>query len=243
MVVHAWGTFIYAPPERRQDDFILLPEEEAHHLRHVLRRQAGAEIFATDGAGLVYRCAIADANRLKITETLPDFGEPPVEITLVVGVLKGDCNRDIVDYAVQLGARKIIFAHTIRSEGKLAANKLDRLKKIAISAIKQCGRARLPEITVTDSVAASLRQLDNTACILLAQQLENINREASHAQTANSGMLVACVGPEGGFDASEIATLQTAGAELVHLGGRRLRTATAVCAMLSYCLGIAGEMN
>ncbi|MBU1636655.1 16S rRNA (uracil(1498)-N(3))-methyltransferase [bacterium] len=244
MVVHSWGTFVYAPPECKQESLILLPEEEAHHLHHVLRRQSGAEVFATDGAGFVHRCSVVDSKRLKIEASLPEFGEPMVDITLAVGLLKGDGNRDLVDAATQLGARRIVFIQSIRSEGMLSENKLTRLRKIAVSAIKQCGRARLPELLTVDSVGQSLEGLDVSTRLLLAQQLARKhakNLSATARQPVRK--LMVYVGPEGGFDAGEIEMLRAAGAELVHLGGRRLRTATAVCAALSYCLGMTGEMS
>ena len=168
MVVHTLGTFVYAPPECKRDNIILLPDEEAHHLKHVLRVKQGAGINATDGAGLVHRCTLSDENQLIIEDTIPEFGEPPVQITLAVGVLKGDGNRDIVDAATQLGAREIVFIQAARSEGSVSVNKSARLQRVAVSALKQCGRARLPRISTVDSVEASLKRLPDSTKVLVA---------------------------------------------------------------------------
>ena len=59
-------------------------------------------------------------------------------------------------------------------------------------------------------------------------------------QTTQQSLTV-YVGPEGGFDDNELELLIAAGAEYLHLGQRRLRTAVAVNAALSYCLRLAVE--
>jgi len=244
MVVHSWGTFVYAPPETRQGDLIMLPEDEVHHLSHVLRKKSGQQIYATDGEGSVYRCVSLDSHRLQIEETIPGLGEPLVHITLAVGILKGDGNRDIVDQATQLGVRRVIFIEASRSEGRLLDNKLERLQKIAVSAIKQCGRARLPEIVVAESVKASLKFRDDSTILLLAQQSEaESEKTVLETDPPSNSKLMIFVGPEGGFDAEEIEMLRISKAGIVHLGGRRLRTAVAVNAALCYCLHLSGEIK
>ena len=244
MVVHTLGTFVYAPPECKRDNIILLPDEEAHHLKHVLRVKQGAGINATDGAGLVHRCTLSDENQLIIEDTIPEFGEPPVQITLAVGVLKGDGNRDIVDAATQLGVRRIFFIQSVRSEGQISENKLMRLQRVAVSAIKQCGRAWLPRISTVDSVTASLRQLPDSTRILAAQQLDEAGKKDARDEVRERyKSITVYVGPEGGFNESELELLTATGAEYLHLGNRRLRTGIAVNAALSYCLRLAGEVG
>jgi len=242
MVVHSWGTFVYCPPECVRGATITLPQDEAHHLRHVLRMRDGQTVNATTGTGMIYRCSIQDELHLQIEETLPEFGETTTKISLAVGILKGDGNRDIADLATQLGAHRILFVHAARSEGQISENKLDRLKRAAISAIKQCGRARLPEIQVFPSVRQMLSRRAQNEIFLLAQQSHDDDfRPVIFPEIRSGSEIVICVGPEGGFDEDEIKSLEEANARRVSLAGRRLRTSVAAGAALSYCLGLIGE--
>jgi 16S rRNA (uracil1498-N3)-methyltransferase len=242
VVVHSWGTFVYAPPECVQKRIITLPRDEAHHLHHVLRMKPGQTVYATNGEGTVYHCTILDDFDLQIDETLPEFGETAKKISIAVGILKGDGNRDIVDLATQLGARRILFINAARSEGQVSLNKLERLQRTAVSAMKQCGRARLPEIIVFESVQEMLAGFDPSTTLFLAQQThaDDRQREANRVGSDDSEMLI-CVGPEGGFDDEEIQLFEAADAQSVSLAGRRLRTAVAAGAALSFCLNLIGE--
>ncbi len=125
MVVREWGEFVYAPPDANRGDVITLPAEEAHHLFRVRRIAPEAEVFVTDGAGMVFRCQTRVGNVVDVVESLPEFGEPPQPITLCMAALKGDANRDVVDTAAQLGATEIRFFPAARSEGKLKVEKLE----------------------------------------------------------------------------------------------------------------------
>jgi 16S rRNA (uracil1498-N3)-methyltransferase len=242
MVIHSWGTFVYSPPECVQDLMITLPREEAHHLHHVLRMKLGQSVYATNGTGMVYDCTILDDCRLHIDEALREFGETAVKISIAVGILKGDGNRDIVDLATQLGARRILFVNAARSEGQLSANKLVRLRRTAISAIKQCGRARLPEIAVYQSVREMLADCDSSMMLFLTQQTHADDRQHKINRDGLEGSeIIICVGPEGGFDEEEVCLFEDADAKPVSLAGRRLRTAVAVGAALSYCLNLIRE--
>jgi 16S rRNA (uracil1498-N3)-methyltransferase len=206
--------------------------------------KSGEEIFATDGAGTVRRCTITSDFKLKIEEVLPEFGETARKISIAVGILKGDGNRDIVDLAVQLGANRILFMHTARSEGNLSDSKRERLTRTAVSAMKQCGRARLPEIGVFDSVREMLAGQTPDITLVLAQQThaEDRQHEVYQIGSDDSDLLI-CIGPEGGFDDEELRLLREAGARIVSLAGRRLRTSAAAGAALSYCLNLIGEVG
>jgi 16S rRNA (uracil1498-N3)-methyltransferase len=93
-------------------------------------------------------------------------------------------------------------------------------------------------------VQASLKFRDDSTTLLLAQQSETESGkgEPETEPSANSKLMI-FVGPEGGFDVEEIEMLRDANAGIVHLGGRRLRTAVAVNAALCHCLQLSGEIK
>ncbi len=233
------GEFVYAPPACIQGERIVLSEEEAHHLFRVRRVGVGEAIHATTGEGVVYLSTVNPDQTLKIEQRFDNIGEPAVQIMLGMAVLKGDLNREVVDFATQLGVRSIAFFQAERSEGKLSSEKLDRLRRMAITAIKQCGRAWLPEIESLPSLSALLARLDEKTRIFVAQPTAETDKRDGQELTATHVTLL--IGPEGGFTTFELKAASQAGAVPLHLGDRRLRAETAAAAGLSYLLTRGGD--
>jgi 16S rRNA (uracil1498-N3)-methyltransferase len=223
-----WGEFVYAPPECRVGGVIRLPESEAHHLFDVRRVRGGDHVHVTDGAGMVYSCFINGDRQLTIEQSLPEFGEERAEITLAMAVLKGDANKLVVDEATQLGARVIRFFHGRRSEGRLTTEKLEKLSRVALAAMKQCGRARLPQIELCRDLSAALAAGNPNAKRLIAHPLANREGEARVKREA----VEVHVGPEGGFADEEVREAIAVGCRVLDLGVRRLRAETAAAAAL-----------
>ncbi|HEY3295859.1 MAG TPA: RsmE family RNA methyltransferase [bacterium] len=243
MVTMEWGEFVYAPPAARVDDLIVPPEDEAHHLFRVRRIAAGDEVYVTDGEGMVYGCLVLPDHSLKILHELPFFGEPVRPILLCAAVLKGDSNREIIDAATQLGASTIILFHGQRSEGRLREDKLVKLRRITVTAIKQCGRARLPQIVLKNSLEAALASIPAGCMKFLAHPFEDMREIGTMpaATAADSSMVI--VGPEGGFTDAEVDVALKAGCRPLILARRRLRAETAVAAGLTFLLTRRGEFQ
>lgn len=232
-----WGDVVYAPPAARRNDLISLPADEAHHLFRVRRIAVGGHVQVTDGDGLLHLCRVEESRELRIIESFPDGNEPVRPLILLCGALKGDTNRDVVDEATQLGAGRICFFQADHSEGRLSQEKAERLQRVAVTAIKQCGRARLPKIDIVVNLAAGLKQLPETARIFLAHP----DGEAPEDSEDSDGAMVLIVGPEGGLSEREIMLVRQYRAQILVLGRRRLRAETAVCAGLSFLLGLQAE--
>ena len=152
-------------------------------------------------------------------------------MTVLLGV--GELAR--VEWAVEkgteCGAARFVLVAAARSQRAhvaAAAAKLDRLRRIAAEAAKQCDRSRRPG---RPRPAASRRRRSRSAA----------GRSSSPAR-APPGSPPGPVrgpstspspsGPEGGFDAAEERLLDEAGAVPFGLGGRILRLETAVVAAL-----------
>ena len=241
MVVSERGEFVYAPPTTIREEIITLSTEEAHHLYRVRRVSPGATVFATTGSGSVYECLAAGDRTLRIVRHLPEFGEPPVHLTLCMAMLKGDGNREVVDIATQLGARSIIFFRAEHSEGRLLADKLVKLRLNAITTIKQCGRAWLPTIRVALNLTAALSHAPAGSSVLVAHPSTEVNARVAPLVKMKSAALI--VGPEGGLTAHELEIAAENRALQLQLGNRRLRSEAAVAAGLSCLLNAAGEFG
>ena len=206
MVTKEWGEFVFAPPSAKEEELIVPPADEAHHLFRVRRVEPNSEVYVTDGEGMAYRCVVLENRALQIVETLPAFGEPVNPITLCAAVLKGESNREVVDIATQLGASAIVFFQAQRSEGKLREDKLEKLKRVAVTAIKQCGRACLPLMTIDGSLQAALDRLPQGGTKYIAHPFEDLRESATGPTLSVPESSAVIIGPEGGFTEAEVDT-------------------------------------
>ena len=137
----------------------ILRGDESKHLARVLRKEIGENVFVTDGAGRMFEAVIesfeAAATHCRIVALHKNFNEPAVNITLAVSPLKNPGRFDyLVEKAVELGVRQII---PIRCDRTIShRDKQERLQKIALAAMKQCGRSVLPAIALQISFAELL---------------------------------------------------------------------------------------
>jgi 16S rRNA (uracil1498-N3)-methyltransferase len=209
---------------------VTLRDDEAHHVRHVLRLSPGAAVVVFDGRGGEWDGRIVEVGRHGVTvgalTARAPAPEPPVAVTLAVGLLKGDQMSTVVRDATALGVRAIVpirSAHTARPAGR--RDEIGRLARIAVASSKQCGRAVVPAIEpVVDLPQLLARPAALRVCCV----------EPAHASgAAVPGGLprvpdaIVCVGPEGGWAAEELVGLEAAGAHWLTLGPRTLRAEVA----------------
>lgn len=208
---------------------IVLPDAEARHLK-VSRVRPGGEIVLLDGAGLRAEARLStDGREAVVRELVPVRGEPIRRVTVLLGV--GELAR--VEWAVEkgteCGAARFVLVVAARSQGPhvaAAAAKLDRLRRIAAEAVKQCDRTVVPQILAPQSLATALGLCDGPTFVARP----GAPRLAAGVVPAVD--VAVAVGPEGGFDADEERLLDEAGAIPFGLGGRILRLETAVVAAL-----------
>jgi 16S rRNA (uracil1498-N3)-methyltransferase len=135
----------------------------------------------------------------------------------------------------------------VRLDGKKAAAKVERWQKIADAAAKQCGRTCLVEIAPVQSFAGALESLPKNCRIIMPWEEADGVEVGCSLKAALSGEAPAAaaliIGPEGGLAEHEAELARTAGAELVTLGRRILRTETAAIAALSIVMYQWGDLN
>ena len=240
-------TSFYIPPQYINGERVTLPYDEVRHASKVLRKSVGDEIVAVDGTGGWYRIVLGHVDKRTagghIIERREGVGEPPYELTLAVAVLKNRSRFDtLLEKAVELGVSIIAPLITARTEKERIREQ--RSENILTSALKQCGRSRLPElmdpITLEDFLKIESEK-QSPAVKLICHESAGTEFAIINALTEARGIhrVTALIGPEGGFTDDEIVTVSAAEYRLVSLGKRRLRTETAaisVCAavMLAY---------
>ncbi len=229
--------------ENMQED-MMLPEQEARHARNVLRLSEGDEVTLFDGSGREYSAVVTRADRQGISvhvvrEDISDR-EPKTWVFLLIGALKGDKTELVVQKATELGVMRIGVFSSRYCSAYMNENKLERLRRVAREAAKQCLRASVPRVEYYETLEDALRA--GSECVTRLFACEFITETES--DIIDTGATVcAVVGSEGGFSEEEYALAQRLGYCGVSLGKRILRAETAAVALLAVIMHEAGELG
>ena len=239
----------FAEPGQIGEKEIVITGADVNHIRNVLRMRTGEEVLIADGRGAEYRCKLTDLSenevRAQILWKLDGNAELASAVTLFQGLPKSDKMDLIVQKCVELGVDRIVPVSTKRAVVKLDAKKeetrLKRWNTISESAAKQSGRGVIPEVSGVMSFEKALEEAKKLEVLLIpyerAEHMAETRRVMGEIRPGQSVGIF--IGPEGGFEESEVEEAVAAGAKAITLGRRILRTETAglaVLAMLSYLL-------
>lgn len=241
----AVSSVFYAPPGKHSGDTLFLPPDEAHHALRVRRIHPNEELVVVDGEGGWFRAVQAGNGAapcppghlpLRILVERREVGESHWRLTLAQAVAKGKAFDTLVEKATELGVAAILPLITERVVARRdpgeSAGRRERWQRIALAAMKQCGRSRLPgilePIRLAD-LAGRFREYDAVvcaSCLETSRTVEEAIRRSGEERDIPTSIL-ALVGPEGGFTAQEEELAVAAGAIPITLGPRTLRTETA----------------
>ncbi|TPG63779.1 16S rRNA (uracil(1498)-N(3))-methyltransferase [Hymenobacter nivis] len=220
----------YAPDLHPGQPAYTLSEEESKHAVRVLRLGPGAPVALVDGRGGRYQAEVADANAKRCQLHITAHEAVPPRSYLVHVAVAPTKNLDrmewFVEKAVEVGVDRISFLRCARSERREL--KLERLEKIAVSALKQSGQAWLPQLDELMDFAPFVATAD--AATTFIAHLEEGERTALAQVAATGPGCCVLIGPEGDFSPEEIALALARGIRPVTLGPSRLRTETAALA-------------
>lgn len=232
------------------ENSITITGGDVNHIKNVLRMAVGDKICVINGQNnKEYYCEITavgnDAVDTRICEIRESDQELGNEVVLFQGLPKSDKMELIIQKAVELGVHTIVPVSTDRTvvklDAKKEANKRKRWMSISESAAKQSGRLRIPEVTPVVSYREALEMAKKMDVRLIPYELaEGMEKTRELMSSIQPGQSVAAfIGPEGGFESSEIEKAMEIGAWPITLGKRILRTETAglvTLAMLVYNL-------
>lgn len=221
------------------DKELSLEPGETHHLTRVLRKRVGETFGAIDGAGKAFICELSAVEKTiataNILEILPEQGEPVFRLTLAIAPPKKPRYELLLEKCTEVGVTRFVPIITERTSSKDDVIRPDRVQKILLAAIKQCGRSRLPVYSEAMAFDVFLSQITGFDVKYLAHEGAWQN-SMSRAAPVSGGRGVLCIGPEGGFTASEVDAARAVGFEIIGLGPRRLRSETAAIAGCSIML-------
>ncbi len=232
----------FVPTENFNEGSVSIIGNDAYHIARALRMAVGDEITVLDFGGREHTCRLTkirdDVCECEILEIKEGSTESPVEITLYMGYPKGDKLETVIQKAVELGAAKIVPFESSRCVKRPNADKIEkqiqRLSRIAEEAAKQCGRSRLPEVSLPLSYNDALSRAAEAELPLFCYEgdgtrsLKAVLEEKLSAKTVS-----VVVGCEGGFSKDEAERAVSSGLIPVNLGPRILRCETAPSYVLS----------
>ena len=225
----------FVAPEQLSEREARITGPDVNHIVNVLRMKVGERLMISAGEDWEYLCEIRALSReaveLTVLEENADVRELPVEITLYQGLPKGDKLELIIQKAVELGVRRVVPVETRRC----AEARVRRWQAIAESAAKQSGRRVIPEVALPLSFSEALKEAEGSElCMIPYEKAEGMEATRALISSVEPGDRVAVmIGPEGGFEESEIQEAQERGFTALTLGKRILRTETAGLVVLS----------
>jgi 16S rRNA (uracil1498-N3)-methyltransferase len=230
----------YAPIEYFIGDKVKLNVDETRHLRDVLRLKVGDESFVFDGNNNEYKCKIETIEKreslLKIIEKVsPQSPESEFDLTIAIALLKGEKFDLVVQKAVELGVKKIIPIITKRTIEKSV--RLERLRKIALDATKQCGRAKLLEIAETVEFTTLIESNESTFVMFSERN------GTSFSSFKPTNKITSIIGPRGGWEDSELEFAAKKDVSIITFGGRILRAETAAIALTAILQHNFGDLK
>jgi 16S rRNA (uracil1498-N3)-methyltransferase len=214
-------SWFYAPNLDSPGDRFRLPDEEAHHLRKVLRLRIGESVVASNGRGTVFACVTQEAKGgVELTaERLVSRAPEAPRLSLVLGLLKGRDLEEPVDALCQLGIAAIAVVatdHTQAFKGQDHARLMERLRAKSIVGLKQAKKSWLTRIEGPESLEAWRERNPDAHLVMLHPGEDRL------PGTDGTEAALLC-GPEGGFSGRELAWLETQGSYRMGLGSTRLR--------------------
>ena len=159
---------------------------------------------------------------------------------------KSDKLETVIQKAVELGAQRVVPFESSRCIKRPKAEKndklLERLKKIAEQAAKQCGRAKIPSVCAPLTYKEMLKVAKESDLTLFCYEDEkNVSIKSALEKVKEGQKISVIVGSEGGFSPEEADLARESGAVSISLGKRILRCETAPLFALS-CIAYEFEL-
>ena len=227
------------------DKTVIIEGQDFNHIKNVLRMREGEEISVGNGEDEnEYRCAIErfedDRVICKLLFIKEANVELPSKVILYQCLPKADKMEMIIQKCVELGVSEIIPVASkrcvVKLDDKKASSKISRWQAIAEAAGKQSKRAYVPLIGQVTSFKEALKDAERADIKIIPYELaEGMEDTKKVFKSIKPGTTVAIfIGPEGGFDETEIDEAIKAGIAPISLGKRILRTETAGMAVLAW---------
>ena len=218
-----------------ENNTCIIEGEDVKHISKVLRCRVGEELEICDNDNNEYICEITSIDKsevqLNIIDKVDIKRESDLKIKVYQGLPKGPKMEMILQKLTEVGVDEIILVQTKRTvvkvEDKKEDKKIERWERIIYEAAKQSKRGKIPKLRGILSFKEALSDMGKNDLNIAPYENERTKsiKQAIKGQDINN--IGIFVGPEGGFEDTEINAIEEIGGQSVSLGPRILRTETA----------------
>ncbi len=232
----------FASAEDFDGRYITLEGEEFEHMTKVLRHKVGFKIIVSLNDGKDYYCTIVEISKTyakaEVDEIIDNECKSTASVTLFQALPKGDKLDIIIQKCVELGVEDIIpFKSRFTNESKYNVN---RARRIALEACKQCGRARKANVGELVDFEEMIERLSYYDVVILPYENAKVGSMRDVVGLGEGKKIALIIGSEGGFSSDEVKLAEEKNAQVISLGKRILRCETAAIiasALIMYELG------
>jgi 16S rRNA (uracil1498-N3)-methyltransferase len=228
---------------------VTLGPELAHRLGRVLRLRAGDHVILTEGGAHEYEVQITAVSGNALTANVIRERNPPqepgVELVLYQSLIRANRFDLVLEKGTEIGVSRFVPVTAARSivqgNGEPSSARSERWNRLITEAAEQCGRGRLPAVDAPMTVEEALGSARGLK--LVPYEEERRLRLTAHLRklTARPDRVSLLIGPEGGFEPSEIGMAREHGWTTVSLGSRVMRAETAGIVASALVLDALGE--
>jgi len=217
---------VYLPDLGPAGGTITLEGDEARHAVRVKRVQPGQRVAVLDGQGRCVITEVAEAGRTLALRVLSDerAAPPSPRVELYTATPKGPRAGTMIDVISQAGADAWVPLRTAFGTETVKDNRRDRLERVAVEALKQCGRPWLLELGEETTIEEAC-DADEGAELVIA----DVSGEA-YTPAAHGAVVRVLIGPEGGWRDDERERAIALGARACRFGPYVMRIETAAAA-------------
>lgn len=228
--------------------------EDVNHIKNVLRISNGEQIEigikSDNPRSFISRIDKINQENIicSIIEEVHKNKESKILLSIFQGLPKSDKMELIIQKCTEIGAHEFVPLELkrciVKLEGKDSQKKIVRWQKIAEVAAKQCARDKIPYIKEKINIKQLCEMIKDYDCVIVAYEKENKNMlKDILVKNRDINKIAIVIGPEGGFDEDEISILKNAGANIVSIGNRILRTETAPIVLSSIIMYELGDIG
>jgi len=237
------ATRLYVTAPLAPGAWVELSAGQAHRLRAVLRLSTGAAIAAFNAADGEWLCRIVElgksGGRLVVELRLRSAGAEP-DLWLLFAPIKRARLDWLVEKATELGVSALMPLWTARTQAERL--NLERLRAHAVSASEQSERLSVPELHLPEMLDWVLAAWPAGRRLFVCDETGAGEPIGTAVARLSLGPAALLIGPEGGFDQTELDALgKLSFVSRVALGPRVLRAETAAVAALAVFQAIAGD--
>jgi 16S rRNA (uracil1498-N3)-methyltransferase len=209
---------------------VVLDAEQSRRIGSVLRLRRGDAFLLFCGDGREWRAEVLDDARSGVRARVVDLArqEPRPALSLEVWCALVRPNRFdlVVEKCTEAGAdviRPLVTEHSARGD-EPSATRTARWERLVVEASEQGGRLYLPAVSEPQHFGEAVRRLRHP---LVVADPGGMPWSEAAALLPESGTLAVAVGPEGGWNESELAAARAGGSILATVSPNVLRTETA----------------